>query len=104
MEINTRLSQGCNGLSVSIHIDDLDITKLALLTERDIKEAVRPLIESYFRIEQGSAQAEKISNSFCYGVQQPQSACEECSRSQWDSGNGDIALLHRQEADTQTRK
>lgn len=53
MELKAYLSQSANGLTVSIHIDNLDITKLSQLTERDIKEAARPLIESYFRIERG---------------------------------------------------
>lgn len=89
MELKVALLQKPSGLVVSIHIDDLDITKLSQLTERDIKESARPLIESYFRIEQGCAQAESISNSLCYGAKQPRLPCVEDGCSLPDSGRDD---------------
>lgn len=95
MELNASLSQSVNGLTVSIHIDDLDITKLSQLSERDIKEAARPLIESYFRIERGSTQAESISSSLCYGEKQFQPPCEEDRCNLPDSESDGVAPSHQ---------
>ena len=79
MELKALLSQSVNGLTVSIHIDDLNVTNLSQLTERDIKESVRPLIESYYRIEQKCKDAENISRFLCYGTPIPQSVSQEHS-------------------------
>lgn len=84
MELKAALSQNVNGLAVSIHIDDLDITKLSQLTERDIKECARPLIENYFRIERGRKDAEDFSKFICYETPLPQSASQELAGcSEW---------------------
>ena len=86
MEITAKIQDG-KALSVSILIENLDVTKLSQLTERDIKETVRPLIENYFRIEQKCKDAENISRFLCYGENMPQSPCEEDRCSRQDLGN-----------------
>lgn len=103
MELKAYLSQNANGLTVSIHIDNLDITKLSQLTERDIKETARPFIESYFRIEQKNGKAEALSKFFCYGTPIPQSVSE--GRSECPEWSETEALERiRKEVHSRTRK